>query len=350
MTSLRPVRTSATALLAGCLLAACGGPHPGDAGVSGPAEVRIDNCGTQASFPTPARRMYVGGDGNLLAMVLALGAQDQVAGVSGLDGSRQALSSAYGADVVDALPVATKDYPTMENVIARRPDVMLGGWGYGYSEDTRLTPDLLRERGIAGYVLSESCRRADGRRGTMPPWEALEADLHHLGAITGREDEAKGVTADISRRLSALEDAPQAKEPPTVFLFDSGTKQIFTSGAHGAPQAIIEAAGGRNATEDVQDTWTEVSWEELVGSRPDYIAFVDYPGQSVEDKVEVLESNPATRDLPAVTGRRYLALPISAWTSSPLNVDAAESLRRGLEEHDLVPASGIEPEHDLEVR
>ncbi|HBO54764.1 MAG TPA: iron transporter [Janibacter terrae] len=348
MTSLRPARAAAGVLLAGTLLAACGSSETRD--VPRPAEVTLDNCGTEASFPSPAQRMYVAGDGNLLAMVLSLGAQDQVAGVSGLDGSRRALSTAYGADVVDGLPVATKDYPSMENVIARRPDVMLAGWNYGYSEDSRLTPDLLRERGVAGYVLSESCRRADGRRGTMPPWEALEADLDNLGAITGREDEAKGVTADISRRLAALEEAPQATEAPTVFLFDSGTQQIFTSGAYGAPQAIIEAAGGRNATAGIKDTWTEVSWEELVSSRPDYIAFVDYAGQSYEDKVRVLESNPATRDLPAVTEERYLNLPISAWTSSPLNIDAAESLRRGLEEHDLVPASPIEPEHDLAVR
>ena len=77
-------------------------------------------------------------------------------------------------------------------------------------------------------------------------------------------------------------------------------------------------------------------------------AFVDYEGQSFEDKVKVLESNPATRDLPAVKEKRFLNLPIPAWTSSPLNITPAEQLRVALEEHDLVPASDIEPEHDLE--
>ena len=110
----------------------------------------------------------------------------QVAGVSGLSDTK-ALSTAYGTDVVDALPVATTDYPTMENVIAQKPDVMLAGWNYGYSEEKKLTPDLLADRDIAGYVLSESCRQADGKRGTMPPWEALSADIDNLGKITGRE-------------------------------------------------------------------------------------------------------------------------------------------------------------------
>ena len=255
-----------------------------------------------------------------------------------------------GKDVVDALPVATKDYPTMENVIAQEPDVMLAGWNYGYSEEKKLTPDLLADRDIAGYVLSESCRQADGKRGTMPPWEALSADIDNLGKITGREEEAKEVNADLEARLKALQAAPQPKEAPTVFLFDSGTKQIFTSGSFGAPQAIIEAAGAKNATADVKDTWTEVSWEQLVSSDPDFFAFVDYDGQTFEDKVKVLKSNPATKDLPAVKEERFLNLPIPAWTSSPLNINSAEQLRVALEEHDLVPASDIEPEHDLVPR
>ena len=347
MTPLRAACVSGALALTVGLLSACGDDAGTDATTAG-GEVTISNCGTDASFPSPAERMYVGGDGNLLSMVLSLGAQDQVAGVSGLSDTKEALSTAYGTDVVDALPVATTDYPTMENVIAQKPDVMLAGWNYGYSEEKKLTPDLLADRDIAGYVLSESCRQADGKRGTMPPWEALSADIDNLGKITGREEEAKEVNADIEARLKALQAAPQPKEAPTVFLFDSGTKQIFTSGSFGGPQAIIEAAGAKNATADVKDTWTEVSWEQLVSSDPDFFAFVDYDGQTFEDKVKVLKSNPATKDLPAVKEERFLNLPIPAWTSSPLNINSAEQLRVALEKHDLVPESDIEPEHDLQ--
>lgn len=348
MTPLRPARAAALVLVAG-LLAACGAnADAGARSTTASSEVTVTNCGVDTPFPAPAQRMYVGGDGNLLAMVLALGAEGQVAGVVGLDDARGPLSRVYGADSLDGLTQATPDYPTMENVIARRPDVVLAGWNYGYSEDTKLTPELLADRDIAGYVLSESCRQPDGRRGTMPPWDALREDIDNLGVIAGREDAAQRVNADITARRTALEDAPQATRPPTVFLFDSGTKQIFTSGSQGAPQAIIEAAGGANATAGVKDTWTEVSWEQLVSSQPDFFAFVDYEGQSFRDKVKVLESNPATKDLPAVKEKRYLNLPIPAWTSSPLNIDAAEQLRAALEEHGLVPASDIRPEHDLQ--
>ena len=175
MTPLRAACVSGALALTVGLLSACGDDAGTDATTAG-GEVTISNCGTDASFPSPAERMYVGGDGNLLSMVLSLGAQDQVAGVSGLSDTKEALSTAYGTDVVDALPVATKDYPTMENVIAQKPDVMLAGWNYGYSEEKNLTPDLLEQRGIAagGHIVD------DGAGG------ALDVG-HHLGRVRDAE-------------------------------------------------------------------------------------------------------------------------------------------------------------------
>ncbi|WP_277454118.1 ABC transporter substrate-binding protein [Janibacter sp. DB-40] len=353
MTRRRTVRTTAALALVAAVLAGCGTGGSGGTGhgagsaAAEPGGATVTNCDREVALPSPAERMYVTGDGNLLSLVLALGAEEQVAGVTGLDDGREALSTVYGQDVVEGLPVASPDRPTLENAIAHEPDVVVSGWSYGFSDEQNFTPGGLAEHGIGAYVLSESCRQEGGARGTMPPWEALYADLANLGRITGHPGRADAVVEDIEERRRALEQAPQAQEPPTVFLFDSGTKEIFTSGSYGGPQAIIETAGARNATGDVADTWTEVSWERLVTSQPDAIAFVDYPGQTFEQKVEVLETNPATKDLPAVEEERYVNLPIAAWTSGPLNIDAAEQLRVTLERHGLVPESAIEPRHDL---
>lgn len=335
---------AATASLLG-VLAGCGTPGSSSA-AGGSSDVTVTNCGVEVALPSPAQRIYVN-DGNMTAMLLSLGAQEQIAGVSGLDRHLGVLTEVYGKDVVDGLPRATDEYPTLENVIAQQPDVMVAGWSYGYSQEKNLTPQSLREHDIAPYVLSESCREDDGARGTMPPWEALFTDLSNLGKITGREERAEELVADTRSRLAALESAPQEDEPPTVFLFDGGTKDIFTSGSFGAPQAIIEAAGAKNATADVADTWTSVSWEHLAASEPDFFAFVDYPGQTFEQKVEILRTNPATKDLPAVQEERFLNLTYAAWTSSPLNIDAAEQLRVALEDHGLVPDSAVEPERDV---
>lgn len=351
----RTTRTARSAAAGGALtltvglLAACGGGADSDAtSAAGSGEVTVTNCGAEETFPSPAERIYVN-DGNMTSMLLSLGAQDQIATVVGLERHREALTTVYGKDVIEALPDAGVDTSiSLEHVIAQKPDVVVAGWNYGYREENNLTPDGLKAHDIAPYVLSESCRQADGKRGTMPPWEALETDITNLGEITGKVDEAKRVNEDIAKRLKALEEAPQAKEAPTVFLFDSASKDVFTSGAFGGPQAIIEAAGARNGAEDVKDTWTRVSWERLVASEPDYFAFVEYPAQSYEDKVKALRTNPATKDLTAVKEGRIINLPYAVWTSGPLNIDAAEALRKALEEADLVPASDIEPQLDLE--
>jgi len=332
----KPTKYGVLATAAALALSGCG-----DATTAAPAAegtVTVTNCGTKVDFPAPAKRLFVN-DSNLISMVLALGAQDQVAAVTSIGRDESVLTEHYGSAVADLHQVGD-DYPGLETVIAARPDVMVAGWNYGYDETKQLTPDALAERDIAAYVLTESCRQAGAKaRGIVDPWTALRDDLTNLGAITGRPDEAAEVVGDLDRRLSALEAAPSAGTEPVLFVFDSGEKAVFTSGAFGAPQAIIEAGGGANAMADLKDTWTEVSWERLAAAKPDAFVFVDYPGQTFEQKVAVLRAHPATKDLPAVTQERFLNLPYAMWTSGPLNIDAAEQVRLALEKWGLAPAT-----------
>lgn len=330
-------RTGILAVAAVLALNACSTGTDGTSSNGSADRVTIENCTQQVDFPTPARRMFVN-DSNLISMVLALDAQDQVAAVSSIGRDEAVLTEHYGDAVAD-LNQVSDDYPSLETVVAARPDVMVAGWNYGYDETKQLTPDSLAQRDIAAYVLTESCRQADGSsRGIVDPWTALRDDLTNLGAITGHEDRAAEVVADLDARLDALDTAPAPEKAPVVFVFDSGEKAVLTSGTFGAPQAIIEAAGGENATSDVEDTWVEVSWEKLASARPDAFVFVDYPGQTLEQKVAVLRANPATRDLPAVAEERFLNLPYAMWTSGPLNIEAAEDVRSALEGWNLVPA------------
>lgn len=306
----------------------------------------VTNCGTPAQFPSPASRMFVN-DGNLISMMLAIGAQDNVAAVSSVQRDADTLRRHYGP-TVDQLNVVSPEYPARETVLAQNPDAMVAGWNYGYSEADGLTPDSLRASGIAPYILTESCRqqRGEATRGIVDPWTALREDLTNLGTITGHQQQAQQVAADIDTRLQTLRAAPQPATPPTIFLFDSGTDAVYTSGRFGAPQAIITASGGRNALDDLDDTWTEISWERVAASNPDAFLFVDYPPQSFAEKVAVLTTRDGIKDLPAVAQGRFLNLPYALWTSGPLNIDAAEQVRKALEGWKLVPTSTIQPPFD----
>lgn len=348
-------RTSRTRLLAAGAVVAlgvvgCGNvTHTASSSTSSSTTITVTNCGQPQTFPSPAHRIFVN-DSNMTAMLLSLDAGSQVADVTSINGEKQALASIYGADAVNKLPDSGASYPSLEQVVGAKPDMMLAGYNYGYSETRNLMPDQLRKDGIPAYVLSESCRQKTGEkaRGTMDPWTALHTDLDNLGAITGHKDKADALNKDIDTRLQALHTAPQAAKKPTVLMFDSGdNSSVFTSGVYGGPEGIIEAAGATSSTASIKDTWTTISWEKIAQAKPDFIVFDDYPGQTMAQKIALLQANPATRNLPAVKNKRYLNMAYPTWTSSPLNIDAAENLRLALQKNGLVPTSTITTKHNL---
>ncbi|MEE4026007.1 ABC transporter substrate-binding protein [Gordonia sp. PKS22-38] len=338
------VGLTVTALILG-LTTACGADD--DTAAAEADTVTVTNCGAEVTYQQPLERLFVN-DGGMIAISLAAGAADQMVAVSSMARDTDVLRLEYG-DVVDELNQVAPDRPTLENIVGAQPQVLYAGYNYGMSESRGITPEILAQHDIAVYQLSEACRQVagEGTRGTMDPWVALDTDLRNIGTITDNADVGAEAADDVKTRLDALRAAPQPQEKPTVFLFDSGTDTIFSSGSFGGPQGIIDAAGARNATEDVADTWTTVSWERLATSDPDVIAFVDYPGQTVEEKIAVLKHHPASKNLKAVQENRFINFPYAMWVSSPLNIDTAEILRQVLEEHDLAPQSGIEPTLDV---
>lgn len=309
--------------------------------------ITVKNCDQDLTLPGEAKKMFVN-DGNIIALALAVGAADQITAVSSLNRDIPILKQKYG-DVVDKLNAVSDKYPNMENILATSPDLVVAGWNYGFSEGENLTPDILKEKGIASYVLTESCRQADDskKRGIVDPWEAVRIDLNNLGEITGNAETAKKVVDDMDERLKKLDAAPKPEKAPVVFVFDSARDGIFTSGSFGAPEAIINKAGGVNAAAEVEDTWTTVSWEKLAAAKPDVFAFVEYPGQTYEEKVEILKTNPVTKDLEAVKEERFINLPYAMWTESPINIDAAEYLRKALEQYKLAPESDVKIDLEL---
>ncbi|WP_233195609.1 ABC transporter substrate-binding protein [Corynebacterium sp. 13CS0277] len=337
------------ALLAGVslgagLLVACGSDAGSEQAASAET-VTVTNCGEELTFPK-TERMFIN-DGNNIAIALSAGARDQIKDVAYLK-SADLLSEKYGADVISSLHEVSEEYPSFEQIVAASPQVYFAGYGYGLDEGKGITPDTLAEQGIATYQLTEACRKAGSEaRGTIDPWEAVLIDIENIGAITGHEDVAAAAIEEQKSRLQAVTSAPKPEHTPVGFVFDTGTDTVFTSGKFGAPNAILEAAGATNAAADVDDTWVNVSWEKLAASAPDFFVFVDYPGQTFEEKVAQLRSNPATKDLPAVKENRFINLPYAMWTSGPLNVDAAEQLRVALEHLGLAPESGITPELTL---
>lgn len=334
-----------TVVCASLVLVGCGDSTSTSAN-GNKGEVTITNCGEEVTYAAGAKKLLVN-DGNIISFPLALGAANQISAVSSVQRDLPILSAVYGQDIKGKEEVA-KEYPSLEQIIAAEPDIYVAGWGYGFGEDKGITPEKLKEHGIDSYVLTESCRQQEeDKRGIVDPWQAIRDDLTNIGAITGHDSEAEAAVGKLNERLKALDAAPKADQVPTGFVFDSAGDAPFTSGSLGAPQGILEKAGARNATESIKDTWTTTNWELVAKEQPDFIALVEYPGQSFEEKIQILRTNPATKDLKAVKEDRFINLPYAMWCESPLNADAAEHVRKALEKFGLVPESDVSTHVDL---
>ncbi|MCX4743847.1 ABC transporter substrate-binding protein [Streptomyces antibioticus] len=327
MPAQRPLLPAAALALVLALTATgCGATVETSATADGKA-ITLTNCGRKATYDKVPERV-VTNDVGITELMFALGLEDRMAGFAMPD-DKGDLSGVPWKDDYDKVPWLSKDQLTKENVLDARADLVFAGWNYGFREDGGFTPAALKKLGIPSYVLTESCRngRAETSRGIMPPLDALYADLTNLGRLFGVEKRAATLIADFKKQVADVRaQAPAAADRPTVFLYDSGQDQPFTSGRFAAPEQIISEAGGTNVMHDLADSWTAVGWETVVERDPDVIVICDYGDVSAEQKKDFLLSYAPLRDVSAVKHRRIFVLDYVDLVESPRNPSAIARL------------------------
>lgn len=288
--------------------------------------VTVSNCGEPLRFDAPPRRLVVH-DLNMAEMVMALGLQPKLVGVTGITGWYK--SSADFWKALGPVPELAPKYPTLENLLAVQPDLFFAGWYYGMQPGGGVTPATLARHGVATLVLTESCvhTRADKPEATL---DLLYGDVLRLGAVFGRREQAEQLVAGWRERVRAAAQ-PALPRPPRVFVYDSGEDKPFTAGRAAMPHALIAAAGGVNALGDLAMGWGTASWEAVAERDPQYVVLLDYQnGQGPEHLRRVLEAHPAMRLTQAVRERRYIVLRYAELTPGPANIEAIEKIARAL--------------------
>nr|WP_024967453.1 ABC transporter substrate-binding protein [Pantoea sp. IMH] len=289
--------------------------------------VTVNSCGKPVTFDRPPERAIIN-DLNMAEMAFALNLQDRIIGLTGISGwykMTEDFNQRRGE-----IPELAPKYPSLETLLAARPDFFFAGWNYGMKPGGDVTPETLRPFGIATFVLSESCIFTD-KPSAKASMALLYNDQITLGKIFGKEKEARRLTAQWKQRLSALPMRPAGARPANVFIYDSGEEKPFTSGRYAMPTAIVEAAGGHNVMDNLQASWTTTSWEHVATTEPDLIVLLDYQSGSGADALQrFLESHPLMKRTPAVKQKRYLKLRYEELTPGPANIDAVEKLARSL--------------------
>ncbi len=285
--------------------------------------VTVESCGRAVTFDSPPQRA-VANDINLVEMMLALGLDDRIAGVTGIEDRHDVAPELR--DRLGKLHELSSEYPSAEVLLGADPDFFFAGWNYGLSVGGELTPESLDRFGVPVYELTESCIHVMAK--PKISLQDVYDDLSNLGKIFGVADRADALIAGYQARLGAL-DLPAAAAP-RVFVYDSGLDQPFTAGRYAMPTAMIEAAGGANVMESVPTSWTTVGWESVLAADPQVIVIVDYGATTAAQKIEFLTANPALADVTAIKHRRFVVLSYNEATPGVRNVAAIEKLAREL--------------------
>jgi iron complex transport system substrate-binding protein len=184
------------------------------------------------------------------------------------------------------------------------------------------------------YELTESCIHIMQK--PKPSMDDMFVDMLNLGKIFRVEDRAEQLVAGYRKQLADIQSkVSKTDKPERVFVYDSGEQKPFTSGRFGIPTAMIEAAGGVNIMDDVQKSWTEVSWEPVIERNPQVIIIVNYGTVTAEQKIDFLRNNPAFKNIDAVKNNRFVVLDYVEATPGPRNIDAIARLSAALHQQSL---------------
>ena len=332
----------AAALAAGWMLAACGGSNASRSASEIPAgfPVTVSDCGQPVTYDRPPTRA-VSNDINTTEDMLALGLQSHMVGDFGVDGDgpvANPVPDEYLAAFHQVRDVST-DYFTLEQLVGLHPDFLFAGWNYGLQVGTTLTPDNLAKYGIKTLALTESCAHVQSSKQQVSIDDTYQ-DLTNLGKIFGVAAKAQQVIAAMEAEVAGAHATVSNLAPVSVFDYDSGQSAPFTGPGLAMPTALISLGGGTNIFASLKQTWTSVSWEQVIAADPRCIAINDYGAPTAAQKEQFLETSPITKNLTAVKNQCFLPLSYDEVTPGPRNAEAVVAIA-----HWLHPAAfGLPPD------
>jgi len=294
------------------------------AGSAAAEPVTVKSCNRDVVFDEAPKRA-ISNDVNLTEMMLALKLQDRMVGYTGVSGWKTLDETLR--EGMKELPELSAKYPSKEVLLGADADFFFAGWNYGMKVGGEVTPETLAPVGIKVYELTESCVHIMSK--AKPTMEDMYVDLLNLGRIFRVEDKAQALVDGYRKQLAdIMAEVGTVETPVRVFVYDSGEEKPFTAGRFGIPTAMIEAAGGTNILDDVEKSWTEVSWEPVIERDPQVVVIVNYGEVTAEQKIAFMKNNPAFKNIDAVKNDRFVVLDYVEATPGPRNIDAIGRLMK----------------------
>jgi iron complex transport system substrate-binding protein len=329
----RSVAALAVLLAASGALSACSGSAPATSSWAQASAypVTVTSCGVRVTYQSAPKRA-VSNDINATEDMLALGLESHMVGTFAAVGDGpvgQPIPAQYQTGFKKVRDVSPDDYFTLEALVGLHPDFLFAGWNYGLQTGTNLTPTYLSKFGIKTLVLTESCAHVQPGTSSVSINDTY-TDLRNLGEIFNVRARAQKVVASMQAQVAAARAKIAGLKPVRVFDYDSGESAPFTGPGLAMPTALISLGGGTNIFGSLKQSWTSVSWEQVVAAQPQCIIINDYGTPTAAQKEKFLETFTATKNLPAVKNHCFLPLSYDEVTPSPRNAEAVMAIARWL--------------------
>lgn len=238
-------------------------------------------------------------------MLFAIGASDQVVGVSSFD--------TYPPEATKKTRVGALLNPDFERILSLKPDLVVV-----YVSQTELIARLQRV-GVPTFVYRHA------------GLDDVSTTISSLGQRVGRTTEASRLARDVQTNLEAVRRSVAGRSRPRVALIfgrDAGTlRNMFVSAGVGFLHDLVETAGGQNAFADVKRESMQISSEAMLARAPEVIIETH---QSSWDTSATASEQAVWRTLPALPAVRmnrvYMVADDRLFIPGPRVVDAARIL------------------------
>ncbi|WNG89159.1 ABC transporter substrate-binding protein [Mycobacterium sp. ITM-2016-00317] len=282
--------------------------------------VTIDNCGQQIVVETPPRSA-IGYFQHPVELMLELGLRDSVAATVYPDNPPLPRHD----EAYRAIPELSNKDASLEQLLSVAPDFVYGGYASAFDESAGRSRQALTDAGVTTYLNPEYCA-------TEPiTMDDVYGEVRTIAEIFGVGERADALVETMQSSVDSARERVAGVEPLKAFVYDSGEDSAFTAGRQGIGNQIIDLAGATNIFADLDDTFADVSWEQVIERNPDVIVIYDYFGTpSVEQKKQFLKSRPELATVTAIRDDRFAVLTLQDAVLGIRAPFAVEALARQL--------------------
>lgn len=239
----------------------------------------VDEAGRTVTISAKIERL-VSLAPNLTEVVYALGAGDRLVG--------NTTFCNYPEEAKNVTKVGDTMQPSIERLLALRPQLVLVSTASQLEAFTK----QLNEHQIAVYVTDPH------------DLEGVFRSILGVGDLLNESVAASELVKQLRERSEKVERAVADLPPVSVFFQLSG-QPLYTAGRSSFVTNLIERAGGRSVTSDVNEAWPRLSDEAALASRPEAVIMLSGDAMGAAANTSVSK---ALRNSPAVQGGRVYVI------------------------------------------